>query len=138
MHLFSMASLPGCSYQLNLKSLIWIGYLPTLIHLTDSLDFDNLRFMIKQHFLTGLTAFFQFYKTLQTVSFDWFLSGLECVLNLEFCLQKFRYFTRNYYGISDLGLSLPHFEFLGLYISRYIWSKSTLFVQQASILIKHI
>ena len=25
-------------------------------------------------------------------------------------------FIRNYYGISDLGLTLPHFEFLRLYL----------------------
>ena len=27
-------------------------------------------------------------KTLHTISFDWFLSGLEWILNLEFCLLK--------------------------------------------------
>ena len=29
-----------------------------------------------------------FCKTMHTVSFDWFLSGLEWILNLEFCLPK--------------------------------------------------
>ena len=52
-------------------------------------------------------------QQLHTVSFDWFLSGLEWILNLEL------YFTRNYYGISDLGLTLPHFEFLGLYLNMF-------------------
>ena len=58
--------------------------------------------------------------SLHTVSFDWSLSGLEWILNLEFCLLKCWYFTRNYYGISDLGLTLPHFEFLGLYLGHTI------------------
>ena len=42
---------------------------------------------------------------------------------MEFCLpklkkyyQKLRYITKNYNGISDLGLTLPHFEFLSLYL----------------------
>ena len=66
MHLFSMISLPRCPYQLNLNSLIWIGYLPNLIHLTDSLAIflTICLFKIKQHFRTGLTAFFQFYQKL--------------------------------------------------------------------------
>ena len=55
-----------------------------------------------------------------TESFDWFLSGLEWILNLEFCLQKLWYFTRNYHGISDLGLILPHFEFFSLCLSCLI------------------
>jgi hypothetical protein len=70
-------------------------------------------------------------STMHTVSFDWFLSGLDRILN-------FWYFTRNYYGISDLGLTLPHFEFLSLQVFKYVWSKSSVFVHKASILIKHI
>ena len=62
-----------------------------------------------------------------TVNFDWFLSGLEWVLNLEFCYLKLLIFIRNNYGISYLGLNFPHFEFLSLYlvvlVFRYIWSK---------------
>ena len=55
-----------------------------------------------------------------TVSFDWFLSGWEWILNLEFCLQIFFwYFTRNYNRISDLGLIFPHFEFLSLYLDIF-------------------
>ena len=57
-------------------------------------------------------------RSVHTVSFDWFLSGLEWILNLEFCLI-FWYFTWNYYGISDLGLTLPHFEFLCLYLNMF-------------------
>ena len=56
---------------------------------------------------------------MHTVSFDWFLSGLEQILNLEFCLLKLLIFTRNYYGILDLGLTLPHFEFLSLYLNMF-------------------
>ena len=57
--------------------------------------------------------------TLHTVSFDWFLSGSEWILNLEFCYKNFWYFTRHYCGISDLGLTLPHFEFLSLYLNMF-------------------
>ena len=28
-------------------------------------------------------------------------------------------FDRNYYGISDLGLTLPYFEFLSLYLNMF-------------------
>ena len=31
---------------------------------------------------------FDFFKPVHTVSFDWFLSGLEWILNLEFCSLK--------------------------------------------------
>ena len=56
---------------------------------------------------------------MHTVSFDWFLSGLEWIIYLEFCYIKILYFTRNYYRISDLGLTLPHFEFLSLYLDMF-------------------
>ena len=45
-------------------------------------------------------------QALHTVSFDWFLSGLETFWN----------FIEKYNRISDLGLTLPHFEFLSLYL----------------------
>ena len=54
------------------------------------------------------------WQPFHTVSFDWFLSGLEWIIYLDFW-----YFTRNYYGISDLGLTLPHFGFLGLYLDMF-------------------
>ena len=56
---------------------------------------------------------------MHTVSFDWFLSGLEWIINLKFCLLIFLIFCRNYYGISDLGLTFPHFEFLSLYLDIF-------------------
>ena len=67
-------------------------------------------------------------ERMHTESFDWFLSGLE------FVYKNFRYFTRNCYGISDLGLTLPHLEFLSL----FVWSKLKLFAQKMKILIKHM
>ena len=74
---------------------------------------------------------------MHTVSFDWFLSGLEWILNLEFCLLSFWYFTKKYYGISDLGLTLPHFELLGLYLDMFDQNWSFLH-KKMKILIKHI
>ena len=41
---------------------------------------------------------------------------------MSFVYNFFWYFTRNYYEISDLGLTYPHFEFLSLYL--HVWSKS--------------
>ena len=40
-------------------------------------------------------------------------------LTWSFVYKNFWHFTRNYYGISDLGLTLPHFEFLGLYLDMF-------------------
>ena len=56
---------------------------------------------------------------LHTVSFDWFLSGLEQIIYLELGYKNFWYFTRNYYEISDIGLTLPHFEFFSLYLDMF-------------------
>ena len=56
---------------------------------------------------------------LQTVSFDWFLSGLEWIIYLEFCYLNFCLFTSKYYRISDLGLTFPHFEFSSLYLDIF-------------------
>ena len=56
---------------------------------------------------------------LHTVSFDWFLSGLGWIINLEFCYYNFWNLIRNYYGISDLGLTLPHYEFWRLYLDMF-------------------
>ena len=56
---------------------------------------------------------------LHTVSFDWLLSGLGWIINLDFCYWNFWYFTRNYYRISDLGLILPYFELLSLYLDKF-------------------
>ena len=57
------------------------------------------------------------FQPLCTVSFDWFLSGWEWILNLEFCLLKLLIFYQKL--IWDLGLTLPHFEsFKGQLISK--------------------
>ena len=54
-----------------------------------------------------------------TVNFDWFLSGLECILNLELLKLLIWWLPEKHYGISDLGLILPYFEFLGLYLDVF-------------------
>ena len=74
-----------------------------------------------QYFQIQLCSWEEFRITLSTtvctVSFDWFLSGWEWILNLEFCLLKLLIFYQKL--IWDLGLTLPHFEsFKGQLISK--------------------
>ena len=57
--------------------------------------------------------------TMHTVSFDWFLTSLERIINLEFYYQNFWHFTKNHYGITDLGLTLPLFVFIGLWLDIF-------------------
>ena len=73
---------------------------------------------------------------LHTFSFVWFLSGLEWILNLEFCLlkllisyQKLSWNIRSRLNSSTFWVFKPVFT--------YVWSKSSFFVHKASILIKH-
>ena len=70
-----------------------------------------------------LEMFFEFeiLHRLHTVSFDWFLSGLEWILNLES-------FLRNDYGISDLGFSTFWF-FVYLIKIVFYWAKNFNFDQ---------
>ena len=72
---------------------------------------------------------------LHTVSFDWFLSGLEWILNLEFCLLKLLIFYQKLLWNFRPRLNSTTFW---VFEPAYIWSKSSFFVQKASILIKHI
>ena len=58
-------------------------------------------------------------SSMHTVCFDWFLSGLDGIINLEFCYKHFWHFTKHYYGMSDLGLTLSPFESLGLYSDMF-------------------
>ena len=66
---------------------------------------------------------------LHTVSFDWFLSGLEWILNLEFCLlkllifyQKLLWHIRSRLNSSTFWVFRPVF--------RYVWSKLKLCAQK--------
>ena len=72
---------------------------------------------------------------MHAVSVDWFLSGLEWILNFELCLlkllifyQKLLWNTRSRLSSSTFWVFEPVFT--------YVWSKSSFFVQKASILIK--
>ena len=76
-------------------------------------------------------------QTVHTVSFDWFLSGLEWILNMNFCLlkllifyQKLLWNIRSRLNSSTFWIFRPVF--------RYVWSKLKLFAQKMKILIKHI
>ena len=75
--------------------------------------------------------------TMHTVSFDWFLSGLEWILNLEFCwlkllivYQKWLWNIRSRLNSSTFWVFEPVF--------RYVWSKLKLFAQKMKILNKYI
>ena len=79
----------------------------------------------------------QFYKVLHTVSFDWFLSGLEWILNLEFCLLKLLiFYQKSLWNIRSRLNSSKFWVFESVF--KKFWSKSSFFVHKASILIKHI
>ena len=74
---------------------------------------------------------------LHTVSFDWFLSGLEWILNLEFCLlkllifyQKLLWHIRSRLNSSTFWVFRPVF--------RYVWSKLKLCAKRVKFLIQHI
>ena len=79
----------------------------------------------------------QHINALHTVSFDWFLSGLEWILNFEFCLlkllifyQKLLWNIRSRLNSSTFWVFAPAFT--------YGWTKSSFFVQKASILVNSI
>ena len=76
-------------------------------------------------------------KRVHTVSFDWFLSGLEWILNMEFCLLKLLIFYQKL--LWNIRSRLNSSTFLVFEpVFKYVWSKSSFFVHKASILIKHI
>ena len=76
-------------------------------------------------------------KPVHTVSFDWFLSGLEWILNLEFCLLKLLIFYQKLlWNIRSRLNSSTFWVFRPVF--RYVWSKLKLCAQKMKILIKHI
>ena len=76
-------------------------------------------------------------QPMHTVSLDWFLSGLEWILNLEICLLKLLIFYQKLlWNIRSRLNSSTFWVFEPLF--KYVWSKSSFFVHKASILIKHI
>ena len=119
-------------------------------HLTFNVFWKPILFVIKKMFLELIFDqiftlpfercshnSFTVVKLFHTVSFDWFLSSLEWIINLEFCLlkllifyQKLLWNIRSRLNFSTFWVFEPVF--------RYIWSKSSFFVQKTSILIKHI
>ena len=48
-----------------------------------------------------------------------FCPVLSEFLTWSFVTIFFLHFTRKYYGMSDLSLTLPYFEFLGLYLDMF-------------------
>ena len=70
--------------------------------------------------LSGPTSEATSSLTMHTVSFDWFLFGLEWILNLEFCLQKLLIFyqklvwnIRSRLNFSTFWVFRPVFRYVG-------------------------
>ena len=61
-------------------------------------------------------------RTIHTVSFDWFLSGLEWIIKFEFCLQNFLIF---YQKLLENIRSRLNFSTFWVFepVFGYIWSK---------------
>ena len=72
-----------------------------------------------------------------TESFDWFLSGLEWILNLEFCLLKLlTFYQKLLWNIRSRLNSSTFWVFRPVF--RYDWSKLKLFAYKMKILINHM
>ena len=97
----------------------------------------NYFFFFSFSTIAHLYFFFSPLPPIHTVSFDWFLSGLEWILNLEFCLLKLLIFYQKLlWNIRSRLNSSTFWVFEPVF--KYVWSKSSFFVHKASILIKHI
>ena len=59
------------------------------------------------------------WSPLHTVCFDWFLSSLEWILSLEFCLLKLLIFYQKLLCNIRSRLDLSDFEFFGLYLAMF-------------------
>ena len=75
--------------------------------------------------------------SMHTVSFDWFLSGLEWILNLVFSSRKLLIFYQKLFWNIRSRLNSSTF-WLFRPVFRYVWSKLKLCAQKLKILIKHI
>ena len=76
-------------------------------------------------------------KGMHTVSVNWFLYGLEWILNLEFCLLKLLIFYQKLiWNIRSRLNSSTFWVFEPVF--TYVWSKLKLFEQKMKIFIKQI
>ena len=76
-------------------------------------------------------------STMHTVSFDWFLPGLEWILNLEFCLLKLlTFYQKLLWNIRSRLNSSILWVFRPVFI--YVWSKLKLCAQKIKVFINHI
>ena len=78
---------------------------------------------ICHHFWVGLLL-----HPVHNVSFDWFLSSLEWILNFEICLLKVLIFYQKLLWNIRSSLNSSSF-WVFEHLFRYIWSKLELFVQ---------
>ena len=122
--------------QLQQSFCDWLKYLLNVLFLV-SLAFrqtgllTKVRLLVKKKFLALYTV------RVHTVSFDWFLSGLEWILNLEFCLLKLLIFYQKLLWIIRSRLNSSTF-WVFRPVFRYVWSKLKLCAQKMKILIKYI
>ena len=85
--------------------------------------------------VTAIMPYWGIHITLHTVNFDWFLSGLEWILNVAFCLLKLLIFYQKLlWNIRSRLNSSIFWVFRPVF--WYVWSKLKLFPQKMKILIK--
>ena len=102
-----------------------------------STDFESRMWVLFESSTLWMYPILYHSIALQTVSFDWFLSGLGWILKLEFCFLKlFIFYQKSLWNVrsrinsSTFWVSEPVFIF--------VWSKLKLFAQKMKILIKYI
>ena len=101
------------------------------------LFFSKMCGLIKDYYVSIWNPRKEIYQTLHTVSFDWFLSGIEWIINLEFCLVKLLIFYQKlFWNIRSRLNSSTFWVFRPVF--GYVWSKLKLFAQKMKILIKHM
>ena len=86
--------------------------------------------------LTTPSLWSHYCMLLHAFSYDWFLSSLDWILNLEFCLQFFLIFYQKL--LWNIRSRLNSSTFLVFEpVFRYVWSKLKLCAQKKKILIKY-
>ena len=122
----------------NLYSTLWSDQIRTYRHNKGIFVRLIPQFQIIQTQSWHYVCQLPFYSsTLHTFSFDWFLSGLEWILNLGFCLLKRLIFYQKLLWNIRLRLNSSTFWVFEP-VFRYVWSKLKLFAQKMKIFIKYI
>ena len=75
-------------------------------------------------------------QSMHTVSFDWFLSGLEWILKLEFCLLELLIFYQK--SLWNIRSKLNSYIWVFSPVFIYVWSKLKLCAQKMKVLDKRV